>query len=268
MKQIMIKRKFKLASDRMANVRTFCAEYGLIDATKHGVKRGIYFGTTGNNSMQYLKDESNVFEPDLKSTTDIAKEWYIKYAYPRINDLIKRNKISIKYDYDTYYADADGKDRHRKKKELLKKQNIDSIEADETNIRNIINYWLVHNGTKSLLAMEKELGVDRRTISRIIFQNDYNFDTQKKARLHEHIESRKNIILEIASKEKNVIHENTLDDILNMEYRYWNALKLAQKDITINIKKTKLFLTSQKYDNIKTFSRTNICINNIKKGCN
>lgn len=256
---IMRKRKYPITSSKPNNIKYYCACQGLLDASVHGVKRAIYFGTTGENAIDFLMGNTGEFEPKNNTVSEIAKTWYVKYVVPRIDDLVKRNKIMVSYDYDTYYADKSGYDRNRKKKSLLNQKT--NLREKEANKRNIINCW-IRDPTQSWTDIEKTLNnnVDRRTITNLIIQNDYkSLNGEIKAELKSHIRDRVQLT---RKRVKDIKLTEKVDAIIEHERQY--SLN-SNNEEHVTIKKTKLYFTNQKYDNVKYFSRF-FKLDDIKQG--
>lgn len=256
------------------NIKRFCAENGLIDATKHGVKRAIYFGTMGCNSMEYLRGNTEKFNPTkLKSIKKISEIWYINYVLPRINELIKRNNIMVEYDYDSYYIDDSGYNRHRKNKSLMKKRTFEDDNNKYNENKYLINFWFSKNDFANTEFNDKKIDkfndekIDKRKLNTLIFQNDYKYiDEATKNKLELHIKKRKKLVDE--SKNKITITKN-IDKILEKEFNYFNNKKNFKKlnDLifSVEFKKNKLYFVSQKFNKLTDFTRL-FNVDNIKTG--
>jgi len=251
MKNIMIKEHFPI-EDRITNVKLFCATNGIIDATVHNVKRGIYFGTTGNNSIDFLQEKTGQFEPTLKSVREISEYWYLNFAIPRINELIKRNNMMVNYNYDAYYVDDTGYNRHRKKKSLMKKRTYEDDLNDDNEKRKVINYWMSHYND-SLSSMEKALNLDRRSITNIIFQNNYKqMNDDLKIELKSHIAERSKLF---EKNEKHKFKVAKVDEIIRKEHNYNENSKKIDNNIQLVFVKRNLYITYQKCTDLSNLSR-------------
>lgn len=269
MKKIMRKKKMPILKHKINNVKLFCSKFGIIDASYHGIKRGIYFGTTGRYSLEYLNEKTLEFVPNLDTVETIAQKWYVKYAIPRINDLIKRNKIMVNYDYDTYYADESSYNRNKKKKCLMKHKSVQDDINDQNRKRQIINHWILNRTNTSLTQMakylknNKDIDIDRRSISKLIFHDTYDITNKNIIdKIQKHVKIRNSLLIDASN---DIIKSTRIDNILINEFDYIDN-KNNINVMEVNLKKPKLYVLSQKYDKLELFSRTNYKYENIKTG--
>lgn len=254
--RIMRKKQYPLHGSKVHNIKEYCANQGLIDATVHGVQRAIYFGTMGEDqkkSMNYLLGLTGEYNPTCKTVDEISKIWFTNYAYPRFVNLVKRNSVMVDYNYDTYYVDKSSYDRHRKKQSLLRqKQNMRDIEDKK---RKIINCWF-SNKTQSWSFIERETsaiveGVDRRYISKLINQNDYSSLThQEKLVVQNFIDSRDALVVHSE-------HIVVLDEKINAYIEQFRKFKenTVIEERHISVKKPRLYITTQNLNDVRMFNR-------------
>jgi hypothetical protein len=268
--KIMRKKHLYIDANKNTNISYFCSKYGIVDATKHGIKHSIFYGNNGKNTMEYLNGNTGVFEPNDIPVEKIAKKWYVAYAIPRIHDLIKRNNIMVEYDYDTYYVDKSSYDRNRQHKKDLK---IDRNRIERENEkRTMINYWLL-NDTQAWdeikINLEHLVGkqVNKSTFYHLINQNVYddcdekcitdivNHKYERKQLLADYVTSQDIIKREREEKERDM---NEKTAIIEREIRF--VRNLCVEYLTLDVTKTRFFITSQQYNNLSCFKE--MCQNN------
>src|SRR5690606_16827969 len=117
------------------------------------------------------------------------------------------------------------------------------------------------NTTKTWVDIEKELGdIDRRTITKLIVQNNYNdLDKIIKNELKTHIEKRHSL----EQKQENDVKLSEMVDVII--HRGCNFIKNGIRKENVTVKKTKMYFTTQKHNDIKTFERF-FKISDIKQG--
>jgi len=259
MKNIMKQKRYPITTNKMDNIRTYSVLQGIIDATVHEVKRAIYFGTIGENAMEYLTGKTNVFVPGtLPTVTDITKVWYTTFVIPMINYHIERNNFMIRYDYDTYYVDETSHERNIMKK--IERKSNPNLEQYNNEKQSIVTYWFqnpdmswkeLENYLKKILPIPLTKIISKGSIEKYILQNDYTkLDSKTKTCMEMYIKQKRQLMVDT----KLVADRNTrVDAILDREHRYIE--NMLRDSIMINIKKSNLFITTQMYDNINTFAR-------------
>ena len=264
---LMKQKGYPITSSKPHNIKTYCAEQGLMDASKHGVQRTIYFGTVNGNAMEYLKGNIGTLCPEIMSVKDISKQWYVKYVYPRCQDLIKRHAFMTEYDYDTYYVDNLGYNRNRKKASILKTKTGLRQREIERNVIIVIWFKNQEKTWKEISALIKNnithpsITLDQRAISKYILQQDYSdIDPSILVEIKNHIQERDNLITTSEHQHKifNII------DILVAQVRRF-IVNMIKKPVRFILKKSRLYITSQNYQHINTFDSLS-CIDNLKKG--
>lgn len=265
--KIMKKKGYPITGSKPYNIKTYCAEQGLMDASKHGVIRAIYFGTMGGNSTEFLRGNTGVHVPDLILVDEISNIWYVTYVHPRICELIKRNNFMTEYNYDTYYVDKSGYNRNRKNLSLLKMKT--SLRQKEEQKIQILKVWF-ENQTKTWTELTElvlanittpMITINRIAIQNYILQHTYeNIDDISSNEIDAHITKRYNLL----EKSKHSVDlMKRVDTILSQEHRYIN--NSINDPVPVFVKKPRFFITTQHYADIKVFDRlTNI--EGIKKG--
>jgi hypothetical protein len=169
----------------------------------------------------------------------------------------------VDYNYDTYYVDKTSYDRNRKKLSLAKQNQ--NLRDEEIKKRKIINCWF-SNRDQSWSVIENKLseiiqGVDKRHIIKLITNNEYKvLFNDTKEELDKFIDSRKSII---NSNNHKIEIKEMVDAILDQEYRYIvNSQNIENSFI---VKKPRLFLTLQQFDNVRVFKRFKK-VEDIKQG--
>ena len=267
--KVMKHKKYPICSSKPANIKTYCRRQGIPDASRHGILKSVYFGTCGGNSYEYLKGNTGELKPDLLTVSEISEKWYTLHVLPRIQELIKRNKFMPFYDYDTYYMDSSSYDRHRKKRSLLiKNQDLRKKEQDK---QLILYCWFDNQDHKisnliKIINIEAErremtVNIDARTLCKYIQGYDMSkLDQNTLTELMNHINSRK--ILEVKSKTPVLsITMNQIDRYCRHRHKFIRSYNERK----IKIKKSKMFLSSQQFDDIKHFKFVSK-IDNIKRG--
>lgn len=75
-------------------------DYDYKEVLNHGKLRGIYFGYTSTNSKDFLNGNKNIFElnDNIKSFTEVVKDWKERWGYQRLNNLLKNNRFKIAFE--------------------------------------------------------------------------------------------------------------------------------------------------------------------------
>lgn len=171
----------KNLTSKMHIVSKFCKCVGIRDVTKHGKKRGTYFGPLGTKWKEYLTCMTDTFDPDmLVSVDEIFNEWKNKWAMKRFNHLIENNRIQLDYYFINYTNDKEYT-AYRVRKSLEKKQNNNSHKTNDdrkyvilsiSDKIEIIKYWYNNKDsyTNIAKAMTQKLDkkIDSRTISSLV----------------------------------------------------------------------------------------------------
>lgn len=240
----MRSKNIDIGKTREINIKKFCSKYGVPDASIHGTARGIYFGKTGD-SLEYLYGNTGEFTHNLNNINDIYLKWYVKHAIPRFADLIKRNSIMTKVNYDKYYIDNDGKDRSRK---------FNTRKDNDELIKYVVYKWFSNNIQKIYTNNIKECIInDKAKIQKII--NGFNYSKHIKDELKQHM----NICPKFIKLNK------CIDKLIEFEINFLHNKNKISNKYTVNLKKSRIFLTTQLYDNINKFTKL-YNINNLKKG--
>jgi len=290
MKKIMQHRKFWLSTSRTSNIQKFCAEYGILDATHHGIKRGIYFGTFGGNSLEFLCGKADKLEPDVQSVQTISETWYANHVIPRIKDLVERNKIMVSYDYDTYYVDKSGYERAKKARAAALKVTDEQRDAKENTERQIINAWLTHSHEMDLtkiarmlveegMNVDVDVNVNAKKIKTVVFRKN-DAGAPKKEAMSERqkyaVKSRRSKL--IVKRNEMMVRYNAKYDMSskdNVQYvgklikrrmSYITNKRSIAKEISINIKKNALHLTSQSHIDVRKFDKIGQSIKDVRQG--
>lgn len=261
--RVMKAKNYPLTSSKPNNIKTYCRYQKLPDASRHGIIRAIYFGDCSGNSHDFLVGRTDQLKPELKNVSDISKSWYVKYVLPRVKELIKRNNFMVDYDYDTYYVDESSYTRHRKKLSLkIKNMNARQKEKERQIIllcwfktRNQKWKELTQNIKTEYTKQDIDAIADSRTIGKYILGHDYaklNIETQKEC--ENHINERRSLEKTNDDIEQSYnIKLNNADKFLRHRIDFVN--KNTTEPIAVDIKKSRLFLTSQSYTDVRKFHR-------------
>lgn len=258
---IMRQKHYPITIVEKENIKTYCANQGIINANVYHTKRVIYFGSFGENSDKYLLGEINMSEPDLAKVSEIGKEWYVKFVIPRIDYLVKHNGFMVEYDYDTHYVDNSGYERN-----IIKRENR-KTHADVAHIedkkRAILKCWFEdpNNSWIKLETMFKNMlsesidDIYGCSIVDFIVQNSYvNLDENTKHAMSIHIRQRQQLTVNTQRIMNDSYHEMEMNALINQEYKY---IKNTIEDNICQMvfELSQLYITSQKYDNVNMFSR-------------
>ncbi len=107
------------------------------DEILKSVQKGIYFGYTCPNSKDILCQKKNTIKPDtsqLKSVSDITKEWYERWGENRFMNIGKNRMRTVSFTSDVKYHNACRKRKYRKQKNKENKENkVSKIKQDQKN---------------------------------------------------------------------------------------------------------------------------------------
>jgi hypothetical protein len=100
------------------------------DILNHGMKRGIYFGYTSNESKDFFNGIKDSFKiENIKSFNDIFNNWKNRWGLQRLNNVLLENKYKIFFDLKDFT-------QKEKKNEYSKQYNFNKSNIDKIWLKN------------------------------------------------------------------------------------------------------------------------------------
>ena len=269
----------KVSKNNLHNISNFCEHLNIRDVTEHTKRRGVYFGYTTPDSQEYLQrcsnmnsdcseitDESSddqINTSEIKSVDTLSNEWII-IALDRFQELLKQStdiesnrglRFKINYNYDQYYVDNKGKDRHRKKTTEYDRKNSDYLSRVK-----ILNDWFA-NWDQTYVSLAEKYDTTTKRVRMILMGKSVVTGDNK--RIANDLSANRLRNYEKLKKTKFVSCDKILIDL---ESSRRNVFRLQNNRFNFVIAKSNLNILQYRRNNDKNMFVKFKEIDNIEKG--